>query len=684
MYHPFAELARRHELLGLYYRVETDPRDQITWYMNDAFGDWRHELYKPACCCCFRLDEDLSGEVTPVDDAINQVDHQRQRAGTYYDDGVGERSRIRGPAVKTFDRAGGYDYPSVFRNYDADAHMISPLPSTLGAGWAYENPINITSDEWTVEIWYKFEESGMVEDFDDDMEPDALSWGPGTMVCVQNYNYTGLSYSIDTTYKLQVQGEYTRNGAWGCVQLTASLGDASCVLDYDTQEGAHLTNTEWHQLVVTVKAGTIWMYVDGRYQSSGTGIHASFPSTPHFALAVNSDTNVTTGFEGVDRVAYGPVMVYDSILTPHDIYRHWASVRRPLDIAIEPTEHTTDYLWSTKTGWDSSKKCQWRHDGRWAKAYQGATYLQRHNPNAVMKFRSHMQGAEIENQDGNMVEGWEGGYPAEDPVQVAAYFWTWWERHLGFMHMLNGGQSFIWGLEWYPYVGGGSTDPRAGKARMFGNFVGATDGENINHISMCDGLMSELENGDQPDRGMFLQAHQSEGWELKFSYETSSGDPLTDFHQQNSWKLGGHEYDGNQTPTTNVYAAHICSVSAGLGAGKTIQHTGWPTKSAGHAAYSHLETTIPPGSGIRTVPSSIGEESHPKQIGVVYDAGGIQDDHYDDHRHGPIGFLAQAISASNTERISRMMQGQAGMRSRPGLRVPLRHFQLTAPTRSSI
>lgn len=759
MYHPYAHILRKHRMIACYHRLEHEALTNIDWLANDAYGDWRHEIILSGKIGTLLYMEDHIADTfgNPILSCESHV--QLSQDWTFSD----ARSNMSpGPAVKR-EGLGEWGAPTVFWNNSNDVSVLSPPIEDVETIplWVYENPLNLidapTNDGLSVMFWYKLTDDGICLDTDGDgyIETDSFE---GTMIEIENFDEDGNEASISDQFHLIIDLDYNRASSVSnnaCVNIVATLtnkpadppaGDSAVAeTDYtNSRYVGSITNNEWHCVLVRVIAGKVDLYVDGKFFDSDTG-GCSVPSEWHPRARVNGTVSGTS-FDGVDQIAFGPVAIYDDVnLGEYEAYRLWASMRRPLDIAVEgwwydrtdlagpqsePDDPPTPWYqrgmqpqgWKSDGQLDSphtwtGRRAEYRGDNRFVQMRRSARWYRNDGWHEV-KFRALMNDPGIYNRDANLVTQWDGvlhwpPYYGQGTQMINSnFFFDYHKYHIGFHMESNRNESglfMVLGVDHHAHrevatSDGGAVvieDHRQGPVTYLDNWIdaGGIGGGGWNNA--CDGLACSLEGGaTQPCRGVEFKYHPVDGWVMRYSGHDGT--------------VEGADMDETLTSNLTMIPNMYNAVIMGTGQDHRVIRQGYNTRSGVlnpdigvHEVddlYGNGRTGLPLDNvtsrpqefdqAIDTdtlrntpgLPAEYGHAEEPKsgnvdQLGSLDGTGSEDRMAYDFDRVGPLAFMLDQVPGGTYDRVLRLLQGQHSMRSRPGLRSPLRHIHLNAPMR---
>ena len=758
MWHPYADLLRKHRMIACYHRTELEPTPGITWLVNDAFGDWRHQY--SACGkmgTLLYLEDDLLTSDSSANNSVAISHLNEYRNFTYETDRTNKHS---GPAVHRRG-LGDWGAPTVFWNNGSTCSIVSPTITEIlqepgQPSVTATNPLGLTdspgNNQVALSMWYKLTDSGLVLDEDGDGVIDAESFS-GRLFELKNFTLSNTEPSSGNRWYMWVDLSYTKSSTnnYACVTIEATVtnkpealhtGDTVTV-ESDVTAARHvgsLTNNDWHNLVVSFDSGRLTMYVDSKLIDASSPGGADIPNVDdwHPRCRINRSFD-SASFDGIPKIAIGPVALYNNSLDQWSAYRLWASMLRPLDMAIEGHLYNTgsgpsltppdpDPGWTTTGpnpgGWKkdgridaphtfTGRRAEYRGDNRWIEMRQSIRWYADYSWH-VPKFRGRDDyNHTIYNQDGNGVEFWDGciqnpdrGFETSNPAAVnAVFFFDYNKYHIGFhldianypdrgMFMLLGIQHYA---HWEQSFGTpGVIDHRQGPVAWFDNWANAGGLNYPNALDLCNnGASTGVDGGgSQPHRGIKFLYDETDGWKLRWTGH--GGTPETADMDE--------EVTSNITMIPNLYNAVI------MGSSKTCRviRQGYNTRSGVMKASLHENDDIF-NNGNNALPldapTSRQEEFHqyldttslrstpgfPATYGAAeeptfFDVGqdgdlGTSRRAYDFDRVGPLAYMMLDVPQGAHERVLRVLQGQHTMRSRPGLRSPLRHVHLTAPTR---
>jgi len=754
MWHPYADLLRQYRMIACYHRTELEPINGITWLANDAFGDWRHEMTAVGPMgMLVNLEDDILVELGGAANstAVNHLN--KYRSFTYETD----RSVSQGGPAVHRRGLGDWGAPTVFWNNGSTCSVVSPTISQLQADpntplWAYTNPLRLedapSNNKLSVSLWYKLTDTGLVLDEDGDGSIDASSFN-GRMFELKNFTSTnGNPTAPADRWYLYLDLDYARDASSNnaCVTIEATLtnkpeslgsGSATAIAETDLR-GATLTNNDWHHVVVTVDAGKLLIYCDSKFSDVTSATGADIPTNWHPRCRINRSFDGGS-FDGISKIAYGPVAVYNCVLSQWDVYRLWASMRRPLDMAVEglmyrvpgadgPQQNppSPDPGWSIRGpnpgGWEvdgllgdthtfTGRRAEYRGDNRWIEMRQSYRWYANYSWH-VTKFRGRDDFEQkIYNADGAAVAAWDGciqnphrTFATTNPAAVNNnFFFDYQKYHIGFhldqSNETNRGMFMVLGLQhhahWEPGLGSPAADDhRQGPVTWFDNWA---DAGGLNYplaLNLCNGTTFSDGGGTQVHRGIKFTYDPDDGWGMNY---TGHGGTIA-------------TADLDVTIASNIKMVPNLYNTVVMGSGKTCRviRQGYNTRSGvmkpslheNDDVFNNGNQTLPVDS-----PTSRQEEFHqyletstlrntpglPVEYGAAdepttYDVGQDGDlvadrKAYDFDRVGPIAWMMSEVPQGTHERVVRLLQGQHTMRSRPGLRSPLRHVHLTAPTR---
>tara|TARA_R100000458_G_scaffold59841_1_gene72136 strand:+ start:3493 stop:5778 length:2286 start_codon:yes stop_codon:yes gene_type:complete len=758
-------------MIACYHRFEHEPTPNIDWLVNDAHGDWRHEIFGVGkLATLLYLEDDVYKEVdpgvqTPVTECVNVFNTHRPWSFP-----VERTTTADGPAVHRR-TLGDWGSPPVFWNNGSTCSALSPDIAAVASDaqvplWAYRNPLRLfdayDNDGFSVLIWYKLTDSGICLDVDGDGFLDTEAFD-GTLLDIENFSDTNGAPDVSDQFHLTLVVDYERDSVTNndaCVNLRATLtnkpanlpaGDTA-VAETDYTDGAHIgsiTNNDWHCVVLVVNAGRLLMYVDGKLFD---GTNADGPSVPedfHPRCRVNGTVSASS-FDGVDKVAVGPVAIYDEQLSEYDAYTLWASMRRPLDIAVEghwynsagggsgpltAPDHTSGDIidhWGTTgpqpSGWKidgtldsphtfTGRRAEYRGDNRWIRMRKAQNCGWGNIDWQTIKFRARTHSQGIINRDANYSASWDG--QIHDPVLAGQsvqavngnFFFDYHKFHLGF-HMESANRNeagffMVVGMDHFAHYECGELttpnflDHRQGEVTHFDNWVEAGGVSSGGWINSCDGVQSSLDGGTlQPHRGVTIKYHPTDGWTLRYTGHDGTS--------------AGRDVDETLTSNIKMIPNLYNAVVIGTGQSQRVLRQGYNTRSGVLNIHAHEiedpfgnNNTFLPLDTISSrpqefdeyldetemrntpgLPLDYGSAAAPElgdvtQLGDLEGTVGSTTDRraYDFDRIGPLAFCIDELPKGVHERLLRLMQGQHTMRSRPGLRSPLRHVHLNAPTR---
>tara|TARA_Y100001963_G_scaffold145399_1_gene218947 strand:+ start:1820 stop:3943 length:2124 start_codon:yes stop_codon:yes gene_type:complete len=705
MYLPFASLCRQHDIHAIYWREMLNDGSN-DYLMNDAYGAPQDELMFPKLACHYPLTSTTATDI--VQGGSNQ--------GSYSVAGGIVPDLSSGPAVAVsnlYGRGGGIANPTVMTSTTSKvASMTGPTPSA-----STPNPVGI-SGSFSLACWFR------ITDTATSFNPSGDAGGRTsiTLVGIQNHDVSYAPKGFHARIVLQRRKESGADvipGYW----LRGEIGDDVSIPDSGAAESsaetdptatpydAAVQNTLWHYAVMTVKpsaspgAGTLALYLDGVLIQSRSYSGVLFPSTPQFRLSVNSTIGASTDYSIRDgQIAY--VSAYNSLVSEADARRHFNSMRRPLDMKVNHNSYTcysTEPMTSVGsltetdlTYCPSAQRAEHRHDNRWV------NMIRLNNPlydKSQPSMDNHIEDSHI-----GIPRHWElvsnsGGTDPADGDQ----------KHRFNTHVATGGYRI--NLSGSTKIGNGPTviagwdgintprnsayptggDPGRDHTVIVdfkgrGNRAGAVNQMNW---SYSDGTSTSMEDQTETE-GIDGQ----DGFALSRLGDTSSA-TANKFEYYTPWETSSDAktqtiYSSDSTGASNRYQAIGCS---GARTGLTFQVVN-PSR---HTSDNWSDNREAAGYENQDSPASDVYRMSRHQAAQVprilycnrYDNGTDLDvpsngnDHcVDQNRYGPIAVFGESLDDHEVTRLLRVMHGQPLIRTRPGLRSPLRHFQFTAPSRS--
>ena len=712
MYLPFATLCQQHDVHAIYWRemVNDGTND---WLINDAFRSPFDELSFPKLACHYPLDDSVVATPGTTREIVNgQIGTYDQASPNF---SAGPTSSIS----SVYGRNGGINNRDVLTSTTSKiTTMMGPVPSS-----GYVNPVGIDGS-FSLACWFR------INDLDTSFNPSGDTGGRTniTLVGVQNYDSTYTAKGFTARLILQrrcesgaVPGFWLRGEMSGADSIP-DAGSASASIETDpaaTPYDAAMQNETWHYAALTVSvsstpgAGTMALWIDGTKVQQRTYSGVTFPATPRFRIGINTTIGASTDYSMRDgQIAY--VSAYKSPLTQIDQRRHYNSMRRPLDMKVnhnsfnnmystEPMTSVGSFTETDLTHCPTAQRAEHRHDGRWVNMIRLNSPLYDSQNEAIDD--------ELEQYNGALPRHWQLKPDAASPST-----WTADDRDQdhrfnlmlatgGYRVSISGaaevgtGPTIIAGFDGvnaprgsaYPTDSSTPDDQNAGRDHtviwdMKGN------GENTPRMTwtFSTGASASLEDNDLV-----------EGIDGPDGFALSRTGAINDtsvnkFDFYCPWETTTEDRD--QTVSTSNSAGKSNTYQAiGAAAGRTGM-TVQVVNPNGHTSDNYREDRTPsqyvgfvsdPEDTVYRV-NRHGEPALPRFLycnrnsnssGLDVPAQG-NDFCVDQNRYGPIAVFGEALEPHQVTRILRVMHGQPLMRTRPGLRSPLRHFHLTAPTRS--
>ena len=701
MYLPFASLCQQHNVHAIYWRelVNDGSNDYL---MNDAYRSPQDEIMLPKLGCHYPL----TTNVGPPSEIVNG------NTGAY---STISPNFSTGPAIEIdsdLGRGGGIDNPDVLTSTTAKTVSVTgPAPSISNP-----NPAGIVGS-FSLACWFRINETATTFNSGGDTGGRTNI----TLVGVQNHDTSYIAKGFFARLILQRRAE---SGAIPGFWLRAEVGDDVSIPNSgaagtsvesnpsETPYDAAMQNTLWHYAVLTIKpsgtpgSGSLALYCDGVLIQNRTYSGIVFPATPRFRISVNDTIGASTDYSMRDgQIAY--VSAYNSLISEQDAQRHFNSMRRPLDMKVNHNQHNNIYSTEPMTRVGSmteadlsycptAQRAEHRHDNRWV-------HMIRLNSPIYDKSDEPMDD-DLENYYVSMPRHWEllteaGGTSLADPNQ----------KHRFNTHVATGGYRInLFGSE---KIGDGPT-VLAGwdginTPRESAYPTGATPGRDhtvivdlkgrggragdVNQMSWksSDGTSVSMEDNTETEG-----IDGRDGFALSRLGSTSSA-VANKFEYYTPWETDTQAKAQTLTSTdaagkSNRFQAIGCG---GARTGLTFQVVN-PSR---HTSDNWKEDRLPAGYDNQdSTPSDVYRMSRnqaPQVPRLLYcnrfdsavdlDVPSVGNDLcVDQNRYGPIAIFGEALESHEVTRILRVMHGQPLMRTRPALRSPLRHFQLTAPTRS--
>tara|TARA_B100001059_G_scaffold183800_1_gene185251 strand:+ start:1068 stop:3164 length:2097 start_codon:yes stop_codon:yes gene_type:complete len=696
MYIPFADVAKQHKAHAIYCgNLVEDGSDK--YILNEAYGPPRSELGKPGLSCHYPLTDGATLSATEI---------VQGATGLYNASGV----LATGPAVAlpaSANRGPGYTNPSTVKTTALSTiSMTSPTPDA-----GNPNPIGLNSSSYSLGIWYRINDTSVTFDPAGDDNTDPTS---ATLISIQNYSpsYSAKGYTARINLKRKQVGT-AAPGYWleGEIDTAESIPDAgSCSAQVtsdpaQTPWDASMQNTLWHYVVLVVTPTQMSLHIDG-IQIAARSNTATFPATPRFRMSVNTTIGASSTFQ-VRSGQFAYASVYGSALNYEDMYRHFNSMRRPLDIKVNYNENRystdqTDKIGGTQISdldySPSSLTNQHRHDGRFAHMIRLDSPLFDSTDSAINeKLENHQVGIprhwELTNTAGDEVSDTDQKYRYNTHVAAGG-----WDLNAGASYG-EAGVTMLCGWEGInsprsSSYGSGEHDQTVifdwrGTGSSGGGGINMTWSYSLGTSSIVGQTVTYIVDGDD---GFGLSRVGANGdssvnrFEFYTPYESTTGIDNT----YTQYKSTGNDVGKNWT----FQAVGVSGWRNGISMQVINPNRISSSNESQNISPEQFENLPLDDEDNPYNVSRMCRNQVPRNPRFLYcnrndfetnphtTVGQGVDNCVDQNRYGPMALIASRVSDQEMTRMLRLMHGQPLHRTRPALRGCVRHFQLNAPGRT--